>query len=81
MTERVTINDRGVIVIPIQLRETLGLKPDDELILETVEQGLLLRPSGSRPSGSASVEIYSEARIAEFGADEKALGQLLPPKS
>lgn len=73
MTERVTINGRGVITIPVKLREVFGLKADDELILETVDQGLLLRPSVSVP-----IEFYSEERIAEFTADEQALGKLLP---
>ncbi|NOZ38956.1 MAG: AbrB/MazE/SpoVT family DNA-binding domain-containing protein [Planctomycetes bacterium] len=73
MTERVTINGRGVITIPAKLREAFGLKADDELILETVDQGLLLRPSVSVP-----IEFYSEERIAEFISDEQALGKLLP---
>jgi len=73
MTERVTINSRGVITIPAKLREAFGLKADDELILETVEQGLLLRPSVSVP-----IEFYSEERIAEFSDDDEALGKLLP---
>ena len=75
MRERVTINSRGVITIPAKLREACGLKPEDELILETVDQGILLRPSVSVP-----VELYSEERIAEFTTDEKALGKLLPPE-
>jgi len=70
---RVTINSRGVITIPAKLREAYGLKADDELILETVDQGLLLRPSVSVP-----IEFYSEERIAEFTSDELALGKLLP---
>lgn len=74
MRERVTINSRGVITIPAKLREAFGLKGDDELILETVEQGILLRPSVSVP-----VEIYTEERIAEFAADEEAVSKLLPP--
>jgi AbrB family looped-hinge helix DNA binding protein len=73
MTERVTINARGVITIPAKLREAYGLKADDELILETVDQGLLLRPSVSVP-----IEFYSEERIAEFTSDEQALDKLLP---
>lgn len=73
MAERVTMTQRGVITIPAKLRQALGLKGDDELILETVEQGILLRPSVSVP-----VELYTEARIAEFAADEEAIGSVLP---
>jgi len=72
MTERVTINSRGVITIPAKLREAFGLKANDELILEAVDQGLLLRPSVSVP-----LEFYSEERIAEFTSDEQSLGKLL----
>lgn len=74
MTEKVTLTKRGVITIPAKLREAFGLKADDELILESVEEGILIRPSMSVP-----LEIYSEARVAEFAEDEDALGQLLPP--
>ncbi|MEQ8848717.1 AbrB/MazE/SpoVT family DNA-binding domain-containing protein [Botrimarina sp.] len=74
MTEKVTLTKRGVITIPAKLREAFGLKADDELILESVEQGILIRPSVSVP-----VEIYTEERIAEFAEDEDALGPLLPP--
>jgi antitoxin PrlF len=73
MADKVTINDRGVITIPARLREAFGLKADDELIVEPVVEGILLRPSMSVP-----VEMYTEQRIAEFAADEAALGRLLP---
>jgi AbrB family looped-hinge helix DNA binding protein len=73
MTERVIISSSGAITIPASFREACGLKADEELILETVEQGLLLRPSLSLP-----IEDYTEERIAEFAADEKAIGSLIP---
>ena len=73
MVSKVTLNERGVITIPAQLRQAYGLKANDELILEGTETGILLRPSVSVP-----IEIYSEARIAEFARDEAAIGKLLP---
>jgi antitoxin PrlF len=73
MKERLTINSRGVITIPAKLREAFGLKANDELIAETVSEGILLRPSVSIP-----IELYSEERIAEFTADDEAIGRLLP---
>lgn len=73
MTERVTINGSGVITIPENLRQAYGLHADDELILETVAQGILLRPTTGIP-----FEDYSEERIAEFACEEEALGKLLP---
>jgi antitoxin PrlF len=72
MREKVVINSRGVITIPVRLREAFGLKADDELILETAPNGILLRPAISMP-----IELYSEERIAEFAAEESAIGKVL----
>ena len=72
MREKVVINSRGVITIPIRLREAFGLKADDELILETAPEGILLRPAVSMP-----IELYSEERIAEFAAEDSAIGKVL----
>lgn len=72
MADKVTINDRGVITIPARLREAFGLKPNDELIVEPVVEGILLRPSVSVP-----IEIYTEERIAEFASDDEAIRGLL----
>lgn len=71
--DKVTLNDRGVITIPASLRHAYGLKANDELIVEGTEAGILLRPSVSVP-----LEIYTEARIAEFARDENAIRKLLP---
>lgn len=73
MITKVTLSNRGVITIPASLRQAYGLKANDELILEGTEAGILLRPSVSVP-----LEIYTEARIAEFARDEAAIGKLLP---
>jgi AbrB family looped-hinge helix DNA binding protein len=67
------MNRRGVITIPAKLREAYGLRPNDELIAESSERGILLRPAISVP-----IELYTEERIAEFAADEAALGKRLP---
>ena len=69
---KVTLSERGVITIPASLRQAYGLKANDELILEGTEAGILLRPSIIVP-----IEIYTEARIAEFARDEAAIGKLL----
>ena len=73
MDDRVTIGRRGVITIPARLRDAYGLKPNDELIIEPSNGGLLLRPVKSE-----SIELYTEDRIAEFASDEKVLGPLFP---
>jgi AbrB family looped-hinge helix DNA binding protein len=73
MQSKVTITERGVITIPAALRRALGLKANDELIVEQCPEGILLRPSVSVP-----IELYSEGRIDEFASDEEAIGPHLP---
>jgi antitoxin PrlF len=75
MQVKATINDRGVITIPAALRQRLGLKANDELILEDTGGGILLRPSVSVP-----IELYTEERIREFGRDDAAVGAYLPKR-
>jgi AbrB family looped-hinge helix DNA binding protein len=72
MQNKVTINARGVIIIPAALRQTFGLKANDELIVEGTEEGILLRPVVSAP-----IELYTEGRIDEFASDEEAIGHHL----
>ncbi len=73
MKATVTLSSRGVISLPAKVRTELGLKADDVLLLETTSEGILLRPSATLP-----VEIYDEARIREFDAEEAALAAALP---
>ena len=75
MQIKATINSRGVITIPAALRQSLGLKGNDELILEDTGGGILLRPAISVP-----LEVYTEQRIREFARDEKAIGPYLPKR-
>jgi AbrB family looped-hinge helix DNA binding protein len=72
MDERVTLSARGVITIPTRLRKALGLKPNDQLIIEETAEGLLLRPTVNLP-----IERYTEQRIAEFSRDDEAVTKLL----
>jgi antitoxin PrlF len=75
MQFKTTVNDRGVITIPAALRQSLGLKANDELILEDTGDGILLRPALSVP-----LEVYTEERIREFGRDDSAVGAYLPKR-
>jgi AbrB family looped-hinge helix DNA binding protein len=72
MKATVTINSRGVVTLPVKLREALGLKADDQLIAETTPEGLLLRPAVTLP-----VEIYTPEREREFDAAEAELAEVL----
>ena len=75
MKTTLTVTDRGTITLPAKLRRQLGIKADDQLIAEATPEGLLLRPAVTLP-----VEVYSEARIAEFDAAEAELGEVLHRK-
>lgn len=75
MKTALTLSSRGTLTLPAKLRQSLGLKPEDQLIAETVPGGILLRPAVTLP-----VELYTDARIAEFDATEAELAQLLRGK-
>ena len=72
---KATITSRGVVTLPAKLRQTLGLKADDQLIAETVPEGLLLRPAVTLP-----IEIYTSGREREFDRAEAALAKVLAAK-
>jgi len=67
-----TISERGTITLPKKLREILGLKMEDQLIAETVQDGILLRPAVTLP-----IELYNDERIAEFNVAEADLEEYL----
>lgn len=75
MKATLTITSRGVVTLPVKLRESLGLKADDILIAETTPEGLLLRPAITLP-----VEMYSAKRVREFDEAEAALAKALARK-
>ena len=75
MKTTLTVTSRGVVTLPAKLRESLGIKPDDQLIAETTPEGLLLRPAVTLP-----IEIYNEKRVREFDEAEAELAKVLPAK-
>ena len=76
MKSTVTLNGRGVVTLPVKLREAMGLKADDVLIAETTPEGILLRPAVTLP-----LESYSAKRIREFDEAEADLAKVLFRKS
>ena len=72
MKATVTVNSRGVITLPAKLRRAAGIRPDEQMIVETTSEGLLLRPAVTLP-----IEIYSEARLKEFAEAEAELAKVL----
>lgn len=72
MKTMLTMSSRGVITLPVKLRNAVGLSPEDQLIAEATPEGILLRPAVTLP-----VEIYSEQRVREFDAAEAELAKIL----
>ncbi|NJR45802.1 MAG: AbrB/MazE/SpoVT family DNA-binding domain-containing protein [Hyellaceae cyanobacterium CSU_1_1] len=67
MKKIVTINDRGTITLPKDLREKYGLEAGGKIVIEESEEGLLLHPGVT-----FSVEIYGDNRLKEFAEQNEA---------
>ena len=61
MKATVTINSRGVVTLPAKLRRAAGIRPYDQMIVETTPKGLLLRRAVTLP-----IEIYTAARLKKL---------------
>ncbi len=61
MTKVISINDRGTLTLPKELRQRLGVKNGGQVVAEETDNGILLRVGVTFP-----IEIYSDARLAEF---------------
>ena len=70
MLKVININGRGTLTLPRESRERLGIKCSGQVVIEDTPDGILLRPGVTFP-----IEIYSEARIADF---ERAEADLAP---
>lgn len=71
--ESIRVGKRGAVVLPARLRRQFGMEEGAMIIAEATADGILLRPAAVVP-----VEIYTDARRAEFllnnavGPDEYA---------
>lgn len=72
MRTTLTVSRRGVVTLPAKLRAAMGIGPEDQLVAETTPEGILLRPAVTLP-----IEVYSEARIAEFDVAEAEAAAVL----
>lgn len=73
MQALIMIDSGGMIVVPPQFSQQLGLAPDDRLVVETTAEGILIRVPRVEPT-PGDVEEYSEQRISEFASEEPSLG-------
>jgi AbrB family looped-hinge helix DNA binding protein len=62
MTKVITVNDRGALTLPKEIREKLGVTRGGQLVVDMEEEGeVVLRAGVIMP-----VEIYSPVRVEEF---------------
>ncbi len=66
------IGPRGTVTLPKPLRVQYSMETHDLLLAEPTAEGILLRPAVALP-----IEIYSDARLAEFQQSEQELEQTL----
>ncbi|MEA3643763.1 MAG: AbrB/MazE/SpoVT family DNA-binding domain-containing protein [Lamprobacter sp.] len=71
MREILTVSSRGQVTLPAGIRNQLGIKPGDALIVEECEGELRLKPAAV-----LELERYSDAQIAEWDrADTLSAGE------
>jgi AbrB family looped-hinge helix DNA binding protein len=71
MTKVISINKRGTLTLPKELRRRIGLAGGGQVVAEETSEGILIRAGATFP-----VEIYTDQRIAEFARNnEKALAR------
>ena len=71
MTKVISINKRGTLTLPKELRRRIGLAGGGQVVAEETSEGILIRAGATFP-----VEIYTDQRIAEFERNnEKALAR------
>jgi AbrB family looped-hinge helix DNA binding protein len=68
----IRIGSKGRITLPLRLRELLGLREGDSLIVEVTNKGILLKPKGL-----SSRELWGIARLesVEIEEIEESLGR------
>jgi AbrB family looped-hinge helix DNA binding protein len=65
--ETAKLGKRGQVSIPKAVLEKVGIEAETLLLVEATEDGsILLRPAGVYP-----IEIYSDARVAEFMEEDR----------
>lgn len=61
------MNERGTLTLPKDLSQRMGLATGGQVIAEATAEGILLRAGAT-----FAVELYSEARLAEFHRNNEA---------
>jgi AbrB family looped-hinge helix DNA binding protein len=72
----IQVNERGSLTLPKKLRRALGIEKGGVMVVEPAEGGLLLRPAVAYP-----IELYTDDRVREFDAADRALKRRLGRRS
>jgi AbrB family looped-hinge helix DNA binding protein len=62
MTKLVTVNERGALTLPKEVRDKLGVARGGSLLVDVAEGGVVTLRAGV----VIPVEVYSEERLREF---------------
>ena len=69
MIKVISINGRGTLTLPKELRQRIGLTGEGQVVAEETSDGILIRAGATFP-----VELYTDKRVAEFNRhNEQAL--------
>lgn len=68
MSKVISINNRGTLTLPSEMRRRFGLNNAGPVVAEETGDGILLRPGFTLP-----IEIYSRERVAEFEGSDAEL--------
>ncbi len=63
------------MTLPKRLRQTLGVDKGGIVMADVTGDGVVLHPAAAFP-----IELYSDARVAEFDAEDAALAKALADK-
>jgi len=66
----VRLSSKGQLVIPVPLRQALGLEPGAEMTIELVEDHLVLTPLERQAPEDALYGLLRDAGVLEALADE-----------
>ena len=80
---RMSINQKGQLVIPKELRDKHGIAPDSQVIVTEIGGHIAILPAvdpirqgrGMLRFDRSTAELLREARSAEFEKDKRRMGQ------
>lgn len=85
---RMSVTQKGQLVIPKELRDKHGIRPNSEVIVTEIGDHIAILPAidpvrqgrGMLRLDRPTAELLREARAAEFEKDQRRLGEVPPKK-